>query len=84
MEQNFSSLARLFRSAGRSPRWIFVLLSMFLLPTVGLQTPTVAAERIYLSDAALESSISVESLETYAKTGELADELAFYAHNLSP
>ncbi len=84
MEQNFLSVARLFRFVGRSPRWILVLLPMFLLPIAGLQKPTVAAERIYLSYAALESSIPIEALETYAEEGKLTDELAFYAQDLSP
>ncbi|OWY63479.1 hypothetical protein B7486_52910 [cyanobacterium TDX16] len=57
---------------------------MFLLPIAGLQKTTVAAERIYLSYAALESSIPIEALETYAEEGKLTDELAFYAQDLSP
>lgn len=84
MEQNFSSLIRLFRPVRHSSRWVSVLLSIFLLPTAGLQKPTVAAERIYISYAALESSIPIEALEIYAESGKLTDELAFYAKNLSP
>ncbi len=43
-----------------------------------------AAERIYVSFGALERSISVNALETYAKTGEIEDDLAVYAQYADP
>lgn len=43
-----------------------------------------AAERIYVSFGALERSISVDALETYAKTGEIEDDLAVYAQYADP
>lgn len=43
-----------------------------------------AAEQIYVSFGALERSISVDALETYAKTGEIEDDLAVYAQYADP
>lgn len=65
-------------------KWVGILLLMLLSPTAGSQKPAVAAERIYISYSALESSIPVEALEEYAKSGKLEDELAFYAQNIDP
>jgi predicted dienelactone hydrolase len=45
---------------------------------------TIAAERIYISYAALERSISVAALEAYAKEGKLDEDLAAYAEYVSP
>ncbi len=63
--------------------WAGIALSILLIPTVGQQMPAVAAERIYASYAALERSISVAALETYAKKGKLDDDLAVYARYLN-
>ncbi|GAB1539442.1 hypothetical protein NUACC21_21080 [Scytonema sp. NUACC21] len=41
--------------------------------------PTLAAERLTLSFGVLERSIPIDSLEKYAKTGKIDDELATYA-----
>ncbi len=50
----------------------------WLLP--GMTGSSVAAERIYVSYSVLERSVSVKSLETYAKQGKILDEdLAVYA-----
>jgi predicted dienelactone hydrolase len=62
--------------------WVGIALSVSLFPTAGLQSPALAAERIYASYAALERSISVAALETYAKEGKLDDDLAVYAQYL--
>ena len=56
---------------------------MLLLPTVGLQR-AIAAQRIYLSYSALESSIAVDNLETYAREGKVKGDFAFYARRLNP
>ena len=64
--------------------WVGIALSILLIPTVGQQMPALAAERIYASYAALERSISVAALETYAKKGKLDDDLAVYARYLNP
>ena len=55
-----------------------------LLPTSGLQSSAVAAERIYASYAPLESSISVAALEIYAKDGKVEKDLAALARYLNP
>ena len=50
---------------------------------VGAKT-AIAAENIILSYGALEFEVSVKSLETYAKTGELEGALKSYADFLTP
>ena len=54
-------------------------LGFWLLPTDSMTNSALAAERIYVSYAVLERSISVAALETYAKEGKLDDDLAVYA-----
>ena len=46
--------------------------------------PASGAERIYLSYGILEQSISVNSLETFANTGKVNNDLALYARRVSP
>ncbi|MEH2242746.1 alpha/beta hydrolase [Nostoc sp.] len=53
-----------------------------LLPTFGISNPVLAAERIYASYSALELSISVTTLENYAKTGVIDEDLAAYQQYL--
>mgnify|MGYP001794786694 CR=1 FL=1 len=55
-------------------------LSCFFACALPLVTPNraVSAERLKLSFGIVERSISVDSLETYAKTGKVNDELAAY------
>lgn len=48
-----------------------------LLPTF-VARPVLGAERLILSYGLLERSVSVDSLETYSKTGKVNDELAAY------
>ncbi|WP_216351228.1 alpha/beta hydrolase [Leptolyngbya sp. 'hensonii'] len=43
-----------------------------------------AAERIHVSYSVLERSISINSLETYARTGVIKDDLAAYAEYVEP
>lgn len=57
---------------------------MGLLPIFGLESPVLAAERIYLSYTALERSIAVDALETYAKEGKINQDLAGYTRYLNP
>lgn len=61
-----------------------IALVIGLLPIFGLETPVLAAERIYLSYTALERSIAVDALETYARTGKIDQDLAGYTRYLSP
>lgn len=82
MKQNIYFCNRAFKLHKKS-QWVAILLSMLLLPTVGLQR-AIAAQRIYLSYSALESSIAVDNLETYAREGKVKGDLAFYARRLNP
>ena len=43
-----------------------------------------SAERVILNYGVLEFSVSIDSLETYAKTGKLENELQSYADFLTP
>ncbi len=54
-----------------------------ILPTVGILSPALAAKQIYVNYSALQRSISVDALETYAKVGKVEDELAAYARYLN-
>ena len=49
-----------------------------------LNKKAIAAEKIILNYGALEFDVSVDSLETYAKTGEIEGELKSYADFLTP
>ncbi|MBE9038898.1 alpha/beta hydrolase [aff. Roholtiella sp. LEGE 12411] len=60
---------------------LLLVLSM-LLPTFGNSNSVMAAERIYVSYSALELSISVNTLENYAKTGVINDDIAAYQQYL--
>lgn len=55
-----------------------------LVATVLSVMPVNAAERVYLSFASANVSVSVQALERYAKTGEVDAELASYLLLLSP
>lgn len=52
--------------------------------TAILPRPTIAAQRINISYAPIERSISVKALADYAQTGKLDDELATYAKYAGP
>lgn len=85
MGHNLYFFTRHFNQPKKLQKWVGVILSMLLFPTVSLQQrSTLAAERIYVSYAALEGSISVDSLETFAKEGKLEDDLDAYADRLNP
>lgn len=60
---------------------LLLVLSM-VLPTFGISNSVLAAERIYASYSALELSISVTTLENYAKTGVINEDLVAYQQYL--
>ncbi|WP_042341666.1 alpha/beta hydrolase [Calothrix sp. PCC 7507] len=60
-----------------------LVLSM-LLPTCGISNSVLAAERVHASYSALDLSISVNTLDSYATTGVIKDELAVYQQYLPP
>ena len=51
---------------------------------ISLDKKAIAAEKVILSYGALEFDVSVDSLETYAKTGKIEGELKSYADFLTP
>ncbi len=53
-----------------------------LLPTCGISNSVLAAERVHASYSALDLSVSVNTLDNYAKTGVINDELAAYQQYL--
>ncbi|MEA5568577.1 alpha/beta hydrolase [Anabaena sp. UHCC 0399] len=61
-----------------------LLVLSILLPTSGVNHHAIAAERVYTSYSGLELSISVATLEVYAKTGFVNEELAIYQQYLPP
>ncbi|HEY9624135.1 MAG TPA: alpha/beta hydrolase [Crinalium sp.] len=75
---------------GRSPTqfskrlWPKLALGLSLIPATFAAVPAHAAERIYVSYGILERSISVDSLEVYARTGEVKKDLAAYAELATP
>jgi predicted dienelactone hydrolase len=59
-----------------------LLVLSIVLPTLGISNSVLAAERIYASYSTLELSISVTTLENYAKTGVINEDLAAYQQYL--
>lgn len=64
----------------RKSIWLNAALSCFITCTLPVLTANraVSAQRLKLSFGIVERSISLDSLETYAKTGQINDELAAY------
>ncbi|TAD79861.1 MAG: alpha/beta hydrolase [Oscillatoriales cyanobacterium] len=64
-------------------RWAIALGAGIL---AGLTMPTIAraAERIELTFGAFGLSLELQSLERFAKTGEISDELSFYTRFIKP
>jgi predicted dienelactone hydrolase len=60
-----------------------LLVLSILLPTFGISSSVMAAEKIYASYSLLEVSLPLISLEVYAKTGVIDNELAVYQQNIS-
>jgi predicted dienelactone hydrolase len=55
-----------------------------MLPAALTTTPVLSADKIYLTYGLLERSISVDSLEKYAREGTIDDDLAVYARYAAP
>ncbi|AFZ36912.1 protein of unknown function DUF1400 [Stanieria cyanosphaera PCC 7437] len=66
--------------------YLFSLL--FLIPGIAFNfftaTPTIAAEKITLSWGLLKFSLSVKSLETFARSGKVEPELNFFLTKIKP
>ncbi|MGL5832511.1 MAG: alpha/beta hydrolase [Waterburya sp.] len=69
----------LFNVMFGSGLWLLSLVALLMR-----SPPVMAAEKVAFWYGALEFSIPVDSLETYAKTGEIDDDLAVYDQYLSP
>ncbi|MBD2627193.1 alpha/beta hydrolase [Trichormus variabilis] len=69
--------------ASRVKRNSLLLVLSILLPTFGISNSVMAAEKIYASYSLLEVSFPVISLEVYAKTGLIDNELAVYQRYIS-
>ncbi|MGD1905914.1 MAG: alpha/beta hydrolase [Leptolyngbyaceae cyanobacterium] len=71
----------------RTKRWLrfgAISLGTSLLQSLLLALPGVSGERVYINYGLLERYVSVESLETYAYTGELPPELEYYRRYFTP
>lgn len=75
--------------AKRQPRIILAwgkkalqYLGLGILPVVFTAIPALGVEQILMSYGPLEFSLPISALETYAKTGTINHELAFYAKRL--
>ncbi|MDZ4870901.1 MAG: hypothetical protein CLLPBCKN_000289 [Chroococcidiopsis cubana SAG 39.79] len=68
--------SKLYKSLG-------IALSLLLFPATGVQT-AVAADRIYATYGAFESSVAIEDLAEFAKTGKIQGGLIDYARRLTP
>jgi predicted dienelactone hydrolase len=64
-------------------RWLKTV-GLGLVPMAIVATPAAAAERIYVSYGILERSVSIDSLETYVRTGKIERDLAAYADLATP
>lgn len=72
------------RSWWRSIRIPLLAVSLSWALPLAIATPSRSAERIYVTYNILERSISVASLEAYAKNGTIDDDLAAYARYANP
>jgi predicted dienelactone hydrolase len=55
-----------------------------ILPVILATKPAFAADHIYFSYGAFERSVSIQSLETYAKTGSIEGDLTAYTRYATP
>jgi predicted dienelactone hydrolase len=65
-------------------RWLKLLIAFsFSFMAIVIARPSYSAESIQISYGLFERSIPIQSLETYATTGEIDEELAAYTRRLS-
>lgn len=65
-------------------RWLGLAFGSLNIWLLSAFNPVLAAERIRLSYGIFERTISIDSLETYARTGEIEEGLSAYTQNLTP
>jgi predicted dienelactone hydrolase len=64
--------------------WMGILTGVWLLPAIVSTPPAFAAERIQITFEIFERSISINSLELYARQGRINQDLAAYAQYANP
>lgn len=77
-------MRQLTSSIHKSFNWIGILLGISLLTTMGSTFPARSAERVQVSLDILNRTISVDSLEAYAKRGVVNQDLAPYVRYVNP
>lgn len=77
-------MRQLTYSIHKSFNWVGILLGISLLTTMGSTFPARSAERVQVSLDILERTISVNSLEAYAKRGVINKDLAPYIRYIKP
>jgi predicted dienelactone hydrolase len=65
-------------------RWLGLAFGSLNIWLLSAFNPVSAAERVRLSYGIFERTISIDALETYARTGEVSQELSTYTQNLNP
>jgi predicted dienelactone hydrolase len=68
----------------RWKRWLGLAIGSLNVWLLSALNPVSAAEQIRLSYGIFERTVSIDALETYAKTGEISQELSSYTENLTP
>ncbi|MGB3308709.1 MAG: alpha/beta fold hydrolase [Nodosilinea sp.] len=83
--RRLSHLAKFLGARFRKARFLGAgLLGAGLLQPLVLVAPGLSAERVYVSYGPIERAIAVEDLRTYARTGQLTDDLNGYRRFLTP
>ena len=77
-------MRQLIYSTSKPFNWLGILLGVSLLTTIGSTFPANSAERVQVSLDILERTISVNSLEDYAKRGIVQNDLAPYIKYINP
>ncbi|MBE9223975.1 alpha/beta hydrolase [Phormidium sp. LEGE 05292] len=77
-------MRQLTYSIGKSFNWVGILLGISLLTSIGSTFPARSAERVQVSLDILKRTISVNSLEAYAKRGVVNQDLAPYVQYVNP
>ncbi|MGA9379694.1 MAG: alpha/beta hydrolase [Phormidium sp.] len=84
LDKHLRSIQKKFKALMAERRLFFTLLATCSLVFVLTAFPVRAADRIYFNYGPLDFSISVQSLEIFAKQGKVEPELAFILNRLNP
>lgn len=83
LDKQLANIHKQFRALMKQRRFFFPWLGACSLVFVLTASPVRAADRIYFNYGPLDFSISVQSLETFAKEGKVEPELAFIINRLN-